>query len=151
MAKLPFADLLTGFLTAAMEANTEVVVWATEANAIGSRREFVASNRTDGAARARARLLVQDGAIENVAKAIHTFRFIETGKTEVDPQMDFCSFVMCAGAVAETEDGQHVSPGAVPWEKLPDPIKELHRTFAKMLLAALAQEPPKEEKKLVSV
>ena len=148
---VPFADLLKGFLQAAMQANMEVVVWATEPNAVGTTRDYVASNRSGATAKARARLLVQDGSIENVAKAIHAFRFIEDGKTAVDPLMDFCAFVPCSGAVAEDQNGNHVPVGAVPWEKLPEALREIHRTFAKVLLAALAQEPPREEKKLISV
>lgn len=144
-AGVPFADLLKGFLQAAMQANMEVVVWATEPNAVGTTRDYVASNRSGAPAKARARLLIQDGAIENVARAIHGFRFTEPGKP-VDPQMDFCSFLPCSGAVAEDEAENHVSVGAVLWEKLPDAIKEIHRTFAKVLLAALVQEPPKQEK-----
>jgi hypothetical protein len=143
---VPFEDLLRGFLKAAMQEGMEVVVWATEPNAVGVAHELVASNRTGAPERARARLLTQDGAIENVAKAIHGFRFMEAGKSAVDPTMDFCAFVACVGAVAEDAEGNRVSVGAVPWEKLPDEIKELHRTFVKVLLAALVQEPPKEEK-----
>ena len=143
---VPFTDMLQSFLKAAMSNGMEVVVWATNSQHVGTVRDIVASNRAGADAKARARLLIQDGAIENVAKAIHGFRFVEAGKTEVDPSMDFCSFVLCAGAVAEDSEGKHVSVGAVPWEKLPNDVKELHRTFAKVLLAALAQKPPEQEK-----
>lgn len=149
MSTVPFADLLKSFLDASMHAGMEVVVWSTEPNAVGASREFTASNRAGALEKARARLLVQDGAIENVAKAIHTFRFAKIGTAgpEVDPAMDFCSFLPCSGAVGEDAEGNRAPVGNVPWDKLPNEVKELHRSFAIALLAALAQEPPKDEKK----
>lgn len=133
MPDVPFPDLVRGFLMAAREHHYETTVVAVPRN---QGPAVVSSNNGEtGIGKARAQLLVQDGAIERTAMALHQFRFVEEGKT-LDADMDACSFAACMGAGERQPDGTMVMASQLPWDKLPDVLKEAHRTMAKVLIGS---------------
>lgn len=128
---LPIPVLIRSFLQAMTVKKVEAVVVAMPTR--NGVNPSIASNAGDAAVqRARIMLAVPDGAIERVAQAVHEFRLIEQGK-QIEPEMDICSFLPCAGGGGKTS-----------WAELPNQLKEVHRVFAKVILAAIAQpaEPP---------
>lgn len=144
---VPFPDLVRGFLLAAQEHHYETTVIAVPRS---SGPTVVSSNNGEVAiGKARAQLLIQNGAIERTAMAMHAFRFVEEGK-QVDPDMDMCSLGACLSAGARGPDGTFTPAGALPWDALPDVIKEAHRTLAKVVIgAALTGGGGEPEKKII--
>lgn len=144
---VPFPALVKGFLLAAQEHHYETTVVAIPRN--GGPTSVSSNNGETGIAKARAQLLIQNGAIERTAMALHNFRFVEHGKT-LDPEMDMCSIGVCLNAGARGEDGEFVMAGRMPWGELPDIIKEAHRTFAKVVIGtALTGGGGEPEKKIL--
>lgn len=144
---VPFPALVKGFLLAAQEHHYETVVIAIPRN--GGSTVMSSNNGETAIAKARAQLLIQNGAIERTAMAMHAFRFVEKGKP-LDPDMDMCSLGACLSAGARGPDDVFVPAGAMPWDALPDVIKEAHRTLAKVVIgAALTGGATPENKILV--
>lgn len=133
MADVPFPDLVRGFLVAAREYHYETTVVAVPRK--GGPTVVSSNNGETGIGKARAQLLVQNGAIERTAMALHEFRFVEEGKT-IDPDMDMCSFSACMSAGERQPDETMVMAAALPWDRLPDVLKEAHRTMAKVLIGS---------------
>lgn len=140
---VPLPTLIGSFLKTCKDQGVEAVVWAAPR---GEARDQIASNTGEaGVGKARARLVVRDGAIDAAARALHEFRFVEAGK-EVEPGMDFCSYLPCLGYVDDVARAARRGYGAVPWDELPDAVKKLHRTAVTAILAAalsVSAQPPK--------
>jgi hypothetical protein len=143
---VPFPDLVRGFLLAAQEHHYETVVVAIPRN--GGATVLSSNNGEVAIGKARAQLLVQNGAIERTAMALHSFRFVEKGKM-LDPEMDMCSLGACLGAGARGPDGEFVMAGKMPWGELPDVIKEAHRTLAAVVIGNALTGGEASEKKLI--
>ena len=144
---VPFPDLVRGFLVAAQEHHYETVVVAIPRN--GGATVLSSNNGETAIAKARAQLLIQNGAIERTAMALHNFRFVEEGK-KLDSEMDMCSLGACMEAGARGQDGAFVMAGKMPWDALPDVIKEAHRTLATVVIGtALTGGGGEQGKKII--
>lgn len=146
MPNVPFPDLVRGFLVAAQEDHYETTVIAIPRN--GGATVVSSNNGETAIGKARAQLLIQNGAIERTAMALHAFRFVEEGK-KLEPDMDMCSLGACLSAGARAPDGTFTPAGAIPWDDLPEVIKEAHRTLAKVVIGAALTGGTTPEKKII--
>ena len=147
MSDVPFRDIIKGFLKAAQEEHHDTTVVAVPRN--GGPTIVSSNNGETAIGKARAQLLIQNGAIERTAMALHNFRFVEKGKT-LDPEMDMCSIGVCLNAGSTQPNGEFLLAGKMPWDELPEIIREAHRTLATVVIGtALTGGGGEPEKKII--
>jgi hypothetical protein len=134
---VPVGALVKGFLDAMVKKRAETCVVFLHDGKLG-----VATNKTTAETMARNYFSVKDGALEVAAIALHAWRMAPEQSEEptpVDNPAGLCSIVLCAGH--ELAAGK-----PVPWDELPEPVREAHRLVAKVVVAAaVAHQPAREE------
>jgi hypothetical protein len=139
---VPVPVLVTSFLSAMAKNQAEAAVVFQY-----SGKQAVATNKSTAEAMARTYFAVKDGALEVAAIALHAWRMVpeKTASENVDNPAGLCSIVLCAGHELSVGGGN-----AVPWDELPEPIREAHRLAAKVAIAAaVAHQPAKEASQIV--
>jgi hypothetical protein len=148
-ANIPFISILASFLKAAAEHNMETAVWAQTRGVVGgAQHNFLSGNTGEAIQKARTAFIVEDGMIEHVAEAVHAFRFVEEGK-DLEPGVDLCMFGPCPAMFDPDSPNEQLAK--IPWERLPDIVRDAHRAFAKVLLGVVSTGVPKEEKSKIVV
>lgn len=143
---IPPQVMIKSFLTAMAKIGYEVFV-AFKQN--GGKDGGYASNKESAEALARQMLAIQEGAVDVAAAAIHSWRMSPTdtsgvaAPSTVDDTRGLCSIVVCAG-----HELAQAKP--VPWDDLPQEVKEAHRLVAKAVIAAaVAHKIPPPESKII--
>jgi hypothetical protein len=134
---VPVPAIIKGFLDAMSKHKAET--WLIyKQGASGA----VASNQPTAETMARSHLVVQDGAIEVAAIALHVYRMAPTTAEpeSVDSPTGLCSIVLCAAHELSAGDGKPQS-----WDDLPEAVREAHRLVAKAAIAAAVAHQPKRD------
>lgn len=140
---IPVQVMVSSFLKAMIKNQIPTTVVWRDGNQV-----HIGSNIQEAEDTARSVFNVREGADEVAAIALHAFRVAPAEQPDAeaspnDAPRGLCTIVLCAAH--ELKEGK-----PVPWDELPNEIRDVHRLVAKAAIgAAVAHNPPKEESRII--